>query len=152
MSDNWITLVPEDPHFVPDSAAQVRACNRLAKIAPHADEIEIKTPGTIQFFHAGANFERVLCPSCGVEIPIEWWQERMDDDFDRKAGFSLNSYNTPCCGAPHTLRQLTYDWPQSFGVFAIDVMNPGIAKLRPADQRELEQILGTKLTVIYQHL
>lgn len=152
MSDNWITLVPEDPRYVPSRRVQLLARKRLAEIAPKADEIELKNPGTIQFFDAGANFERVLCPACQAEIPIEWWQDRMDDDFDRAAGFSLHSYKTPCCGASLTLRNLVYQWPQSFGSFAIEAMNPNIRKLRVTHQRELEKILGTKLTVIYQHL
>src|SRR5262249_2422247 len=77
MSDNWIRLIPQDPRFVPEPERRVRAKDRIAEIAPDADEIEITVSETVEFFDCGGNHERILCPSCGVEIPTEWWQERM---------------------------------------------------------------------------
>ena len=47
---------------------------------------------------------------------------------------------------------LVYEWPQGFGRFALDAMNPNIGKLKAMDRMELEEILGTKLRVIYQHI
>jgi hypothetical protein len=150
MSDNWIALVPEDPKFVPDVANQAVAGARFAEIAPDADKIEIKVSETVQFFNCGANFERVRCPSCTSEVPVAWWQERMDEDYGE--GFMLASYPTPCCGAKCTLHELVYEWPQGFGRFALDAMNPRIGKLEDGYRQELETILGTRLRVIYQHM
>jgi hypothetical protein len=150
MSDNWITLIPEDPRFIPELVKQSQARERFAEIAPEAAEIEIKVCDKIEFFDCGANFERILCPSCGAEIPVAWWQDRMDEDYGN--GFMLASYATPCCGAQNTLQELVYEWPQGFGRFAIDAMNPNIGKLEDRCKHELEQILGTKLRVIYQHI
>jgi hypothetical protein len=150
MSDNWIALVPEDPRFVPDAAKQRRAHKRFAEIAPEADEIEIKVSKKVVFFDCGGNFERICCPSCGAEIPVEWWQERMADDDDE--GFKLAAYATPCCEKMVTLNELVYEWPQAFGRFAVDAMNPNIGKLDDKYKREFEKILGTKLRVIYQHI
>jgi hypothetical protein len=42
MSDDWIALIPADPHHVPDAARTERARERFAEIAPDAEEIEIK--------------------------------------------------------------------------------------------------------------
>jgi hypothetical protein len=150
MSDNWIALVPEDPRFVPDAAKQRRARERFAEIAPEADEIELKVSENVVFFDCGVNLERICCPSCGAEIPVEWWQERMDKDHDD--GFKLAAYSTPCCKKKATLNDLVYEWPQAFGRFAIDAMNPNIGKLDDKYKREFEKILGTKLRVIYQHI
>ena len=150
MSDNWIALVPEGPQFVPDAAKQRRARERFAEIAPEADEIEIKVSENVVFFDCGGNFERICCPSCGTEIPVEWWQEHMDEDHDD--GFKLAAYATPCCEKETTLNELVYEWPQAFGRFAIDAMNPNIGKLDDKYKREFEKILGTKLRVIYQHI
>lgn len=152
MSDDWIALVPEDPGFVPDAAAQRRARDRFAEVAPEADGIEIKVSDTAQFFDCGANLERICCPSCGSEIPVDWWQDRMDEDSDGEDGFKLASYPVPCCGKEHTLHELAYDWPQGFGRFALDVMNPNVGELEDKHKREFEMILGTKLRVIYQHI
>ena len=51
-----------------------------------------------------------------------------------------------------TLNDLQYDWPQGFGRFALQAMNPNIGKLNAAQMAEFERILGTKLRVIYQHI
>src|SRR5438045_8303449 len=115
MSDNWITLIPEDPRFVPDQAKQFRARERFAEIASDAEEIDVKVSETIQFFDCGGNFERILCSACRSQIPISWWQERMNEDY--ADGFQLSLYATPCCAARCTLHELTYEWPQGFGRF-----------------------------------
>lgn len=152
MSDNWIALVPENPRFVPHATDQRRARIRFAEIAPDADEIEIKVSEAAQFFDCGGNLERISCPSCDAEITVDWWQDRMDEDSDGEDGFKLVSYTVPCCRKRYTLNELAYDWPQAFGCFALDAMNPNIGKLADEYKREFENILGTKLRVIYQHI
>jgi hypothetical protein len=150
MSDNWIALIPEDPIFIPDPAKQSRARDRFVEIAPDAEEIVIKVCEGVEFFDCGGNFERILCPSCRSEISVDWWQSRMDDDYDN--GFKLAQYSMPCCDAAHTLYELVYEWPQGFARFALDSMNPDIGRLEDKYKSEFEEILGTKLRVIYQHI
>ncbi|MBC8875548.1 MAG: hypothetical protein H8E44_39480 [Planctomycetes bacterium] len=151
MSDNWIALIPEDPRHVPDPARQTRARDRFTELAPDSEEIEIKVSDHIAFFDCGENFERIRCPSCDAEIPTEWWQERMDDDYGDN-GFTLAQYPTPCCSAKHSLDQLIYEWPQGFARFSLDAMNPNIGRLDDQHKAEFEEILGTRLRVIYQHI
>lgn len=150
MSDNWIALIPEDPRFVPDQARRDLALDRFAQLAPKADSIEANVSPTIEFFDCGTNLERILCPACRSEISTDWWQDRMDEDFEE--GFKLATYPTPCCRANATLHDLIYDWPQGFGRFILDAMNPNLERLPDQFIAELETILGTKLRVIYQHL
>ena len=150
MSDSWIVLIPEDPHYVPESAAQVRAKTKLAELAPGADEVTAKVNDQVQFFDCGENFSRVFCPSCNAEISMEWWQAKMGEDWSD--GFKLNKFAVPCCGNLHTLHELVYDWPQGFGLFSLEAMNPLIGELLPEPKAELEVILGTRLRLIYQHI
>ena len=150
MSDNWITLIPENPRFVPNQANRERARDRFAEIAQNADEVELQIFEKINFFDCGSNFGKVYCPSCRTEIAVEWWKDRMDEDYDN--GFKLANYSTPCCGSTVTLHELIYEWPQGFGLFALDAMNPHIGKLNDQYKLELEEILETKLRVIYQHI
>jgi len=151
MSSNWITLIPEDPRYVPDQAQRIRARDRFAEIAPDADEIEIKVSRHVTFFDCGANFERIRCPSCATEIAVEWWQERLDDDYTDD-GFRLAEYTTPCCSALCTLHGLIYEWPQGLGQFSLEAMNPHIGELDERQKGEFEELLGTPLRVIYRHL
>src|SRR5438552_17994093 len=151
MSDNWIALIPEDPHFIPDATRRKRARDRFAEIAPDADDIKARVSHKVKFFDCGGNLERILCPSCKKKLPEEWWEKRMDED-NKNGGFRLAKYPTPCCQALRTLHELVYDWPQGFGQFALDAMNPNIGRLKPRDKKDLEEILGTQLRVIYQHI
>jgi hypothetical protein len=150
MSDQWIVLVPEDARFVPDTLRQARARDRLAAIAPSADELTLEEHERIHFFDCGSNLERIVCPSCQSELANDWWQARMSEDYDH--GFLLASYATPCCNSRHTLADLDYQCPQAFGRFALKAMTPNIAKLSERHQQELEAILKTNLRVIYRHL
>jgi len=151
MSDNWIALIPEDPNFVPEASLQHAARDRFAAIAPNADEIEIRITDKAQFFDCGANFERIVCPSCGAEISRDWWNDRMDEDYCDD-GFRLHAYETPCCGTKSSLADLIYEWPQGFARFGIDVMNPNIGRLTSEQKDEFERILKTPLRVVYQHI
>ncbi|MEM0897375.1 MAG: hypothetical protein AAGJ79_10865 [Verrucomicrobiota bacterium] len=151
MSDNWIAIVPEDPGFVPRAETQQTALEMFQEIAPDADEIEIKLSDKVQFFDCGANLEKITCPKCGEEVSGDWWQDRMDDDFESN-GFRLSEYAAPCCSASVRLDELRYDWPQAFARFGIDAMNPNIGELSDGQRRGFEQILGTPLRTIYQHI
>ena len=143
MLDDWIILIPENPDGMPDPASQERARARFSEIAPEADEVEVRVENKIDFFHCGGNYERIVCPSCRSEIPNQWWQDTVDQDYDN--GFKLARYPTPCCGTEHTLHELTYEWPQGFCRFAFKAMNPNLGLLDEKYKRELEEILGTPL-------
>ena len=151
MSEDGIVLIPCEPTYVPDLARPIRAQERFVELAPDADDINIKVGDRIRFFDCGGNFERVLCPSCNAEIPIAWWQLRMDEDYEDNS-FKLAQYLTPCCNAVHTLQQLRYQWSQGFARFAIEVMNPNIGELSDRHQTEFETIVGTRLHIVYQHV
>jgi hypothetical protein len=150
MSDDWIALIPEEPTFVPRTERQLAARQRFCDLAPDAQEIDVKVFETVQFFDCGVNFERLLCPECGSQISIEWWLERLDEDLSE--GFKLSSYGTPCCGSSYTLHDLNHEWPQGFGRFRLRARNANIGRLTEDAKHELEEILETKLRVIYQHL
>ena len=151
MSDNWITVIPESLDFVPSKAALKETRAWFKRIAPKADEIEVTTSDEVRFFDCGANFERVTCPSCNAELEQDWWSERMGDD-STDSGFALQKFVLPCCRHQATLHELKYDWAQGFGRVAVSVMNPNIGALTTAQIAQLEQILGARVRVIYQHL
>jgi hypothetical protein len=149
MSDNFIRLVPDDPNFVPNAAQQLRAKAWFAEIAPGA-AVEATVCDTIQFFDCGANCERIRCPACKKEVAVDWWQDHMEEDFVQ--GFRLSMYVLPCCAAKCNLNQLVYEGSQAFGRFVLDAMNPDIGILTDERKKELEDLLGTKLRVIYRHI
>jgi hypothetical protein len=151
MSENWVHLIPDDPHFVPEHSRQEQARCRFGEIAPKATEISVFLSEQIRFQDCGANFEHIRCPSCHAGISIAWWQEHMDKDFERN-GFKVATYVTPCCGTRTTMHDLVYEWPQGFCRFSLSAMNGDLGKLDESHKRDLEAILECKLRVIYQHV
>ena len=71
---------------------------------------------------------------------------------DDVRGFKLEKLVVPCCGGEHTLHELAYAWPQGFGRFALSAVNPNIGELDERHRREVEEVLGTAVQVIYRHL
>jgi hypothetical protein len=151
MSDHFIIVVPRDPRLVPTDEVRRRVVLMLNRIAPSAENVTAEVSPQVQFFDCGQNFSRQLCPRCSAEISIDWWQERMNDDYDG-IGFRLDSYETPCCAKSVNLNELIYDWPQAFGRFSWTVQNPNIGELTDATKLELEAVAGFALVAIRQHV
>jgi hypothetical protein len=151
MSDDYLYFVPTDPRFVPDPTAAQRAVTLLTQRAPRADEIGVERSDGVRLFDAGANFDKIHCPSCRREIELEWWHGCMDRDADGE-DFRLVSYPVPCCGALHSLDQLVYDWPQAFGRFALVAMNADLGTVDETLKAEVETALGARVVVVYQHI
>jgi hypothetical protein len=150
VSDSYIILIPQDPKFVPPTQAQRAAAALFKKLAPKSDEINATVSKGIRFHDCGENFQRVLCPSCGSELEMEWWQDSMTSEAEQN--FPLRSRLLPCCSATYNLNELTYDWPQGFACFSLEAMNPDIADLTASDLKQFEQILGSPLRKILQHI
>jgi hypothetical protein len=150
MSDDWITLIPEDPRLVPDQHRRLLAQDRLKQIAPEAWEITAEVSDGIRFVDAGANWEGILCPTCASRVDEDWWSVKMTEEYQNS--YPLKAYALPCCGAKHTLHDLNYVWPQGFARFELSAMNPNIGKLSDTAKRDLEAVLGTPLRVIYRHI
>jgi len=67
VSDDFVTLVPVDPHYVPN-AEQVKDAEGLARsMFPQADGISPQRSDGIRLFDAGSNFESVTCTGCGTD-------------------------------------------------------------------------------------
>ena len=150
MSDNWVIVMPEAADYVPSEEAQRKAVALFKELAPSADEVKAEASAGIRFIDCGANLERVLCPDCGAEIEIDWWQDRMGQEAE--AGFPLRRIPLPCCGAARNLDELRYDWPQGFARFSVEAMNPGIGDLTDEQLRAFEAILGCRVRKVLQHV
>lgn len=150
MSDNWIIVIPEDADYVPSEEAQDRAVALFRRIAPHADEVKKEVSDEIRFIDCGANLSRIVCPHCGAELEMEWWQDLMDEESE--GGFPLREVPLPCCGRASSLRTLGYDWPQGFARFSIEAMNAGIGDLSEEQLAEFGRLLGCPVRKILQHL
>ena len=153
MSDSYVEFIPVDPRYVPSQDAQHAAVALLRKagLVRYTADISSETEQHIVFRDAGANFERVLCPSCGGDIPIETWQDWMNADYSAMAGFALRPVVTTCCATVATLNDLVYDWPQAFGRYALTLRNSDDSRATSV-VAELERTLDCKLRTIRRHI
>lgn len=149
MSDNYLNLIPTDPHWQPDDAAAERAIKIVAELAPEAEEIEALVMDEVEFFDAAENFESAKCPHCGADV-TDWWPDAMDRAYE--VGFADLSATMPCCGRPASLNDLVYEMPQGFAQFVISAMNPNIGALDGAALRRIGEALGHPVRAIYQHI
>ena len=131
----------------PDAADE--AVNTLRSWLPTADLVEADLSNNVQFIDQGGNFERVVCPACGTELPTAAWSDAMDDAF--RTDFAQLDIRMPCCGADTSLNDLRYESPAGFARFVLEARNPGIRDLPTEQRARLEDILATPLRMIWAH-
>jgi hypothetical protein len=148
VSDDFLRLIPTNPEYVPDSTAQAIVRQMVALFLPQAQEINVLTADEVQFVDQGANFERVLCPACGVKLEMDWWQGVMEKAYEKH--FLDLSVKLPCCGAAASLNDLTYEWPAGFARFMVEAVNPQ-ADLTDQQIEALEEWARCSFRKIWAH-
>lgn len=151
MSDHWIAIIPRNPHFVPADDRIAAGEEYLKSLAPESEEISSSVDAGVMFRDCGENLESIQCPKCQADLDQEWWSEALSED-EGEAGFKLATYLLPCCRKKATLNELVYHFDQGFSRFILEAMNPNIGELEREEIQHLEELLGTPLKVIYQHI
>lgn len=178
MIRNRISVTPVQTGFTPSAANQKAAIERLRKFLPEANDVQVIDDEGVGFSHMGENLHEIRCPACKGEIDRVWWGQAMADDFvsvtyDRSNldkmlndaphrphkggagarqfsfGHMLDKYPLPCCGVHASVDTLDYTPAAAFGVFRIDLENPGARRLGAAQINDIQTALGASVTVIY---
>ena len=149
MSDTFLRLVPNEPHWHPDEPAATAAVEIARGLFLMAEHVTVEYEEGVTFFDAGANTESVHCPFCAGDLE-DWWGEAMNEAAASR--FEDLSVTMPCCHRHTSLNDLRYVWPAAFGVCALTVVNPGVPSVASEQLRAIEQALGSPLKVIWQHL
>jgi hypothetical protein len=147
MSSTQLKIISIQPSYVPGKKQQDDAKTLLQKIYGN-QLITLDTTKDIQFVDQGANFDSVSCNLCGKNIEVDTWQDAMD--IAAKAKFTNLSFITPCCHKTTSLNKLNYTWPAGFAKFAI-VIEDAQKEIPAIDLQQLENVLGTKLRIIWAH-
>jgi transcription elongation factor Elf1 len=146
MSSTLLNIVPAIPEYIPGDAQQEKARIFLTKFYD-IRHIDFSVTDTIEFIDQGENFESVSCNVCGQNIEIETWQDQMDQAYQSQ--FTDLSFQTPCKHLT-SLNDLNYIFPAAFARFKIAVSDAqnGLDKIR---FEQLQEILGTKLRIVWAH-
>ena len=70
MSDHFLSLIPEQPNYVPSTKAQSRALEMFRSFVPDALNVEACVTEHVEFIDQGENFE----PKSGSWRPAAVWQ------------------------------------------------------------------------------
>ena len=143
-------MIPTDPWWLPDGDVDAQAIAAGHLLAPGADKVLVKRREEPVFWDAGENFERVLCPGCGSEVPIDWWRDRMFAAWDTGCRFLEGTM--PCCGIATSLNDLVYEWPQGFARWVLEIMNPARGFLTDDEIERLARMVGHSLREIWTHI
>lgn len=143
MSTNILSIIPTDPFWVPGAAAAEVARLILARVYPGAREVALEWHEDPVFADQGENFEKVRCPGCHSDLPIDWWQDQMDEAY--ATNFQVLTVHLTCCGRDSTLNDLVYSWPAGFAKFVLFAESPEragtgdrfVIDARPLDSGEL---------------
>jgi len=123
VSDNLLILIPADPQYVPDAAAQQKALSLFASFVPMAEHVRIQVSDEVEFVATDDKFERIVCPSCGDKLDTIWWQQAMDTAY-QCTKFANLAVKLPCCQHTCSLNDLCYNYPTGFARFRIEASNP----------------------------
>ena len=142
-------LIPRDPTFVPDLAAQRRAARLLREIAPRADDITTTVSDDVEFVDCGGNWEGVRCPHCHATLD-DWWSTAFDESAASR--FTELEFEVPCCGQRSALPALDFIWPVGFARFVLEARNARLAgKIPHRKLAKLERVLGCSLRLVIAH-
>ncbi|MFG3101453.1 hypothetical protein ACGFZL_13150 [Streptomyces sp. NPDC048182] len=152
MSDNYLTVIPTDPHWQPGEEAGERAAGVLGGMLPDDDArrgLEARWHDVVQVVDCGSNLERVRCPHCKADLAFDWWGEAVSERYERD--FPTLLATVPCCGVDTSLNDLAHAWPMGFARFRVEVLYPGRAWLTDAELAAVAEVLGHPVRQILSH-
>jgi hypothetical protein len=150
MSMHTTTLIPHDPHHVPDVACQQQAVDYFWQLAPRAADVRAIIHPHVELFHCGENFDQIRCPLTRVTITVASWSAAMSRDYG-DMGAALAPQSFACCDTEHRLDELLYDPAIGYARFGLQATDANLGDLRPADVARFEALLRTPLRVIHAH-
>jgi hypothetical protein len=148
MSDDLLKLIPVSEQFVPDDAAQHKACRLLKSLIPEAEKVYVEATPDVRFIDPGSNLEEIHCPICGTEVDKSWWKQAMNTAYQAK--FTSLDVNMPCCGARSSLNHLIYRWPAGFARFVLIARNPN-TDIDADKVNSIAKVLKCDLKKIWAH-
>lgn len=147
MSTSLLSVIPTDPSWTPDEEAAAGALAVLQQLAPDASEVTASRHDEVTFVDQGGNFDSLRCPTCGVQLEIDWWHDAMDTAATLR--FRDLAVRVPCCGARTSLNDLDYRSPAGFARFVLVARDPGRGEIATAEVGRLAAAIGHPVRVVW---
>jgi hypothetical protein len=110
-------------------------------------EISGQVDTSISFVDCGECFEKVICPGCGNEIQMEFWQEAMEKA--SVTNFRDRAIKTNCCNRPTDLNALKYVMDCGFAKTILVVNDPAPGMDEAKLTAGLKSSCGIDFKIIY---
>ncbi|MET8974254.1 hypothetical protein ABZX85_01410 [Streptomyces sp. NPDC004539] len=155
MSDDVLSVIPDDPRWQPSKDAAARAHALVASWFPENPEgfepyVETTWYDAVNAVDCGENLDRIGCPVCGGEIDLQWWCDL--GEAHAESGFTDLGVTVPCCGAALSLDTLRFEAPCGFSRFEIAVWNPERDAFGGGELAALADALGHPVRQIRAHI
>ena len=122
MSEHLVRLIPR-LHTYRSNDASARAAVLALQKCVKAEEISFFQSGQVEFFDCGSALNHISCPRCGAAVPLDWWQQKMDEHYKSDHFFVLEE-DMPCCSKTVSLNDLRYEAPCGFASLCFTVRDP----------------------------
>lgn len=155
VSDFYVSLIPTDALWQPTKVAAAEAEAYVRRVFPDPDgvhqEVTVTFHDRITAVDAGENIQRITCPRCDQQIPLDWYGELIEET---EGEFDSLVVTVPCCQAAVSLDIVVFDWPSGFARFEIAVANPARADhtFTRDEVGAIEAILGHPLRQVVAHI
>lgn len=145
MSETIAKIIPKIPEFSPNKRQLVEISNYLNCNKDKYSSFQVKEYDSINFIDQGGNFEKIICPNCGLEIEGSWWKENMSLSYE--SNFSNLDILLPCCQTNSTLNELVYIMPAGFAKFSIELKTPKLEAINEI-QDKIDEVLVSETQLI----
>ena len=122
MSEHLVRLIPR-LHTYRTNEASARAAVLALQKCVKAEEISFFQSGQVEFFDCGSALNHISCPRCGAAVPLDWWQQKMDEHYKSDHFFVLEE-DMPCCSKTVSLNDLRYEAPCGVASLCFTVRDP----------------------------
>ena len=122
MSEHLVRLIPRLHTYRTNEASAQAAVLALQKCVK-AEDISFFQSGQVEFFDCGSALDHISCPRCGAAVPLDWWQQKMDEHNKSDHIFVLEE-DMPCCSKTVSLNDLRYEAPCGFASLCFTVRDP----------------------------
>jgi hypothetical protein len=156
MSDDWATVFPTDPRWIPSPDRAAAAVAVYDALMDGEAVIEVRGPGPMNFESALAEFGTATCPECATQLAsnpgsMSWLTEQLDRVFAADDEPDPLAATMPCCGAVRSLNDVVYDPPAGFASWSVSARNPAY-RVDDHVLRVIAAALGHDVKVVEGHL
>jgi len=152
MIEEWGLIIPVDPTYVPNPAAQFKALQLWASRDKQGSSKTIEVHEKVHYIApADGTLHAVCCPNCRRPVDPMWLEDAIN--LARADGFTNLYTEIPCCGAFVSLNDLKVTRgfaPFGFARFCMATHNPDLLSIGNITLKHLEKILGCQLRVVWK--